>query len=543
MLEEAVLRSPASAPAVLRWLLESVTHAVDRRPRAVTKKYLFAAAGIYKRYFQPDRSDGLDLAPSEFRESVFRFAQSWMAESPILSVELMRCVFQNFQIGCTRGLGMPIDFHFRCHCAFEELYLRELFTFLRNTLEQLLGHSNETLNALHFQTLIISVDILVDLLQWNWNATVSLSTYIWAAVRSLNERTSVSASEEWKKLISQPYLFRLFSSLFSRFRRLNPDLARLALRGLEQLASFLISTPRGSGAAQSGLSEPSFISLLIDSSSALLESLLLNSATNEEVFMASGVLARLAANQHVKLLMALPNWSTFLQNLGQFSELCAQRLLELIQKGSHSSEEAAEIELSPQMASFTSVLHAWAIFAKYAVYRAATDRVNRADHPPALGSAMTSLRESLGLIYQLFVHVRLSVAHAEMISGLHDKNTSIKIGTSFSAKLKSVSGDDGSDAGLPGDEETADQLVDGSIVGRAHLHSSIPLIGGRLKQCLDSLKSLNLDGENRNSWNQIVEELHWLLLLSGHLIADSSEWELTSSIPVKLNSLIYSIQF
>ena len=178
----------------------------------------------------------------------------------------------------------------------------------------------------------------------------------------------------------------------------------MALRGLEQLASFLISPPRPLQPDR-----PTFVGMLLETTVTLLQALQQPQTSMEEIFMGAGVISRLAANQHVKLLMGLPTWPQFLQQLGLFTEQCSQRLLALFNNRQLSSDEAAELELSPQMASFASVLHAWAIFAKYAVYRSATDQADRQDHPPAKGSAMQALRESLGLVYRLFVHVRLEV--------------------------------------------------------------------------------------------------------------------------------------
>ncbi len=46
-----------------------------------------------------------------------------------------------------------------------------------------------------------------------------------------------------------------------------------------------------------------------------------------------------------------------------------------------AEEDVEDLESSRQMIAFSNALHAWSIFAKYAVYRTATDTVARPDHP------------------------------------------------------------------------------------------------------------------------------------------------------------------
>jgi hypothetical protein len=212
-------------------------------------------------------------------------------------------------------------------------------------------------------------------------------------VRSLNERTSVSASEEWAAVLRGPYLFQLFGSLFRRFRHSDEEVGRLALRGLEQMASFLVHDKIQSAVAPRA--PETFIEHLLGAVGQLLGTVCeaQHPAAPGELLMVSGILSRMAANQvmqlvdhfllltllsmqHVKLLMFLPGWYAFLQAFGNFTELAATRLLALL-SGSRrkSDEEVEEVENSPQMAALANALHAWSIFGKYAVYRTGTDTV------------------------------------------------------------------------------------------------------------------------------------------------------------------------
>ncbi len=131
----------------------------------------------------------------------------------MLAIELLRNIFSNFLISCSRSLGLTIDYHYRCHSAFEELYLRKVYFMSKQIIDEALSLQSAP-SPVCLAALRTSLEVLVDLLQWNWNATVSLSTYIWAAVRSLNERTSVSASPDWVSVFKSPVLFDMLGMLF-----------------------------------------------------------------------------------------------------------------------------------------------------------------------------------------------------------------------------------------------------------------------------------------------------------------------------------------
>jgi hypothetical protein len=93
--------------------------------------------------FQPSQAEtpsSVDLGPDELRESVWLTLNRWMEhpskESVLLGLELLRNVFSNFIISCSRNMGLAVDYHFRCHCAFEELYLKKVYFVVKSTIEK-----------------------------------------------------------------------------------------------------------------------------------------------------------------------------------------------------------------------------------------------------------------------------------------------------------------------------------------------------------------------------------------------------------------------
>lgn len=532
LLEAAVLRQPSDSLVILRYLLERAASKAAVQQRAVTRKMLDVSATIYKRSFQPTKTESgdvtqVDCVATEFREVIWHILGIWLAspvwEMQLLGMELLKNVFSHFQVSSSRNMGLTVDYHYRCHVAFEELYLRKVFFMSKSVIEEVLKQERPASVAC-LAALRVALEIVVDLLQWNWNATISLSTYIWAAVRSLNERTTVSASDEWVAIIKQPMLFEMFGVLFRRFRTINEEIARLSLRGLEQMASFLIMD-KVSGPIQPGRPPATFIELLVTSVTQLLVSLCeFPNTTKQEVFHAAGIVSRMAANQHVRYLMFLPNWFQFLQAFGKFTEMTSVRLLSwLASKGANDDEDVESVESSKFMISYSTSLHAWGIFGKYAVYRTATDTAQRHDHPDVNGPSMHALKDALGRVYNLYVRTRLNVAFAELEMGLHDKPSLLQKPKTSTDKSEDPTFDEG-----VVEEEVSDQLLDGALTGRAHLATAVPLIGSRLRDAIAALGNVE---NNQALWQKTVEEIHWLLLLAGHLIADTAEWELNSAIP------------
>jgi hypothetical protein len=140
---------------------------------------------------------------------------------------------------------------------------------------------------------------------------------------------------------------------------------------------------------------------------------------------------------------------------------------------------------------------------------------------------MAALKESLGLVYQLYVRTRLQCAAAELALTGHLVTRQLpRPRASESSEGEGA----GEESGLV-DEEVADQLLDAALCGRAQLRVAVPLLGSRLREGIALLAAQEVGGPTQPRWLAAVEELHWLLLLAGHLLADASEWEHNSSIP------------
>ncbi len=145
---------------------------------------------------------------------------------------------------------------------------------------------------------------------------------------------------------------------------------------------------------------------------------------------------------------------------------------------------------------------------------------------------MAALKESLGLVYQMYVRTRLQCASTELLAGgLAARQLPRPKPRAVEAESGSVGS--GEDSNGIVEEEVADQLSDAALCGRAHLKTAVPLLGTRLRGAQAALAGLEgaAGAGTEERWLQAVEELHWLLLMAGHLLADATEWEHNSSIP------------
>lgn len=133
---------------------------------------------------------------------------------------------------------------------------------------------------------------------------------------------------------------------------------------------------------------------------------------------------------------------------------------------------------------------------------------------------MAALKESLGLVYNMYVRTRLQLAAAGQgfSASLIAPNGSgrTRVGFALAAKAASsaqaghgqrqvclalcisvvcfyiLARNDAEDVIV--DEEVSDQLVDAAIIGRAHLKTAVPLLGSRLRDALAALNALDVGG-------------------------------------------------
>ena len=199
------------------------------------------------------------------------------------------------------------------------------------------------------------------------------------------------------------------------------------------------------------------------------------------------------------------------------------------------------------MIAFSNALHAWSIFAKYAVYRTATDTVARPDHPDpgreekkrklifySHSSKSRSCHDCVeGVSWIGVCHVcqNSSSTCAERAQGwiiaASTPVASPKIGKRykkngenflFEKNIAAASGGGGGggsggggDEDGPVEEELSDQLLDGALCGRAHLRSAVPLLGSLVSDAARKLAALDRGGSAVPEVKEMDESLHVFL--------------------------------
>lgn len=151
-LEHVMVRQdslPGATPlAVYSGLLDVAAQRYAQLPRGVTRKMLHTAATVYKRFFQPVAAPDprqVDFTTTDTRESLWLQLGAWLAHAAtlpapqcwtvrLLALELTQAVLKCFVVSCP-AMGLDYSFHYRCHCAFEELYLNRVYSLAKQVLE------------------------------------------------------------------------------------------------------------------------------------------------------------------------------------------------------------------------------------------------------------------------------------------------------------------------------------------------------------------------------------------------------------------------
>ncbi len=143
---------------------------------------------------------------------------------------------------------------------------------------------------------------------------------------------------------------------------------------------------------------------------------------------------------------------------------------------------------------------------------------------------MTALKESLGLVFVMYVKTRLQLAQNELKDGSSqqarpslrprsEKGTK-KNGENFlfEKNIAAASGGGGGggsggggDEDGPVEEELSDQLLDGALCGRAHLRSAVPLLGSLVSDAARKLAALDRGGSAVPEVKEKDESLHVFL--------------------------------
>ncbi|XP_039270584.2 exportin-4-like [Styela clava] len=177
-------------------------------------------------------------ANPKLRESIYTFLTNLIGSGDqtqqLIACSIITALVTEFSItNKSSDMGMTWQQHLKCKKSFEDFDLKTIFSLLLEVLQHINGaeniSSNETINLCH-KFLIISEQIL------SWTFTAPVKTRRSALVQPECDKVLLKPHADWKKVLLNPATIKLFFSL-SKKCQLNAELSRIASSCLAQLAS------------------------------------------------------------------------------------------------------------------------------------------------------------------------------------------------------------------------------------------------------------------------------------------------------------------
>eukprot|EP00047_Mylnosiga_fluctuans_P015723 m.48787 g.48787 ORF g.48787 m.48787 type:complete len:1098 (-) comp6062_c0_seq1:953-4246(-) len=477
VVREWPLLSPSEIEGLRLFLL---TYAIQRPSLpSFVREHVFAAVAImYKRGWLDEATK------TEGRATLFRHLQELLALGPehqLVAFSLMSALLSEFSSSPrSSAVGLPWEFHFATKQSFETEELRDIFGLVVTTLSGMMALPDDALaarqNALQ-RIMSLAEQVL------HWQFLPSRCVRMFGSFEPIVS-TFLKPPLSWRHCFN-PDLLTLFVTCFQRLA-MHEELGHVALQCLIQLVSL---SPLGLDEAP----RAAYAGAALGHVSALL--------------------------QHASTYAGHALWGKRLLGLGT----CFSKLLTTFEVGPLLQLQSGE----PLQAMFKSASAAL-VQAIDASCRTIDDDLD------------TCLTEAIDQFLDGFVAVASSALRASHPPQLRDHGASI-INAYVQGRLARAAKDALREDEIDSDSEPdhvhmRDQLQGVSIVARevayptlVMLTSSIDDIGSKISQA----RAANASPQNMAV---LYEQMHWLLLISGHVLADSDDGE-TPEPPQAINSV------
>ncbi|XP_052755265.1 exportin-4-like [Galleria mellonella] len=456
-------------------------------PAFVREKLLQTIAIIIKR-------GSIDDGGRE-RKSLLGELEKIILSSPIsqqkLACSLILAIMQEYAITVkSADVGLIWEVHFRLKKSFEALDLKRIFRFTVGVLEQIVrsGHRPEGEQALLTKQLLTIVETV---LCWS-HVSPLLSKRLIGAFEAIYESDTAPAlrlSLNWRDTIMQPELLSLFFEIHM-YVRSNPDLASPSLTCLVQLASLSGVVVSASNLKQQYLENyvNSFLNMMV-----------YIQPVEREMLGISDIYRRLIQFFSPSMIAATP--PAFLQNLTTLTCLCI--------RGAAMEENINDDTVWRE--ALNKFLHSWCSV------------VHDTD-----GYSAETLQNPCIEVFNTYLHCRLSPPDG--IRGLDNLEEDVK---------DEMDEDDRK-------QHSNMLLTIGAIARKAPAHCChvlFTLLQDRSKRLETQLQLMHMGKLPISSGGELItlfEDLHWILMITGHFLAvDCTEGE-TTMIPAEIIS--YSLR-
>ncbi|XP_013778949.1 exportin-4-like [Limulus polyphemus] len=380
-------------------------------------------------------------------------------------------------------VGLTWETHLIAKKKFETMDLKKIFQYCLQGLNELakIGRPLPTEAATLFKKFLLMAE---QVLTWNFQLAMLLPRKL-IGLFEAQQNPTLRPNSEWKEILLDPTILELFLKLHWQVRD-NPDLCHHTLQCLNQLASL-------NGVVMSDSSDRSrYLSWFVE---GLLKLLTSDKVKEHEAVGLSNIISRLAVffPPHVLNSLATETVKNYLQEITKLSCHFAEGA---------AQEEALHRDDQVYMEAFEHLLDAWVAILQ--------DPNNLAEDV---------LKESAIHIFNAYLQFHLAPPGGQR--GLNAKEES--------EEIEEIEEDDRT--------KFRDQLSVIGMLGRQALEHCVPLLWSlledrvtRLHGQLQRIHQLGTIQEDSSVLDNLNEDIHWLVLITGHVLAPFSEGE-TSLIP------------
>ncbi|TPX40027.1 hypothetical protein SeLEV6574_g06845 [Synchytrium endobioticum] len=486
--------------ALRTYLINIVVSRGEALPNYVREQLLHVAALLAKR--------GWLQATTQDREAVISHAVDLLQGSVFekkLAMSLLRELISEFSIGKASALGLPRSYHYQCKLSFEQLELQHIFQMVFRALFSSIPHDASQVASFDVSTdtgslSVNAVSIAEAILNWEFTETDksmngAFDSTIPSFTTSNNDadqdafRNEISVfPESWSASLARPDLLHLF---FLAYRALSKDhiAANKTRQCLIQLASLHARLFPDENA------QKVYASQFLHGLMQLLQACLARSATPDiddhagpELRGCVQMAKRLLMRFSIPVLASSPDFVRFLEDLASLTQLCL----------THTAPNTDNTWYSE---SADELLETWAAF------------VLDAQQMTGIATFTHFLQNQSSSIFTTFVDCKMATARlvAKEEKDIHED-----------------------DFGLKDREMYSDQLISVATLARNSARQSIWKIMAELTTRLDWMRNMQampqkpkvLEGRPyAENLSTIHEQVHWLTLLSGYILADSGQGE------------------
>jgi len=326
------------------------------------------------------------------------------------------------------------------------------------------------------------IGLLVSILKWRFEEETASSfddiTFKQSDNSEQSESTQLNPGENWRDILVDGDVTDNFFLILDYSRNTSQDIVELALQGISQLSS--VSGPIFS----EDKSRFVYVSKLMQG----ILNLMKNPKDHIELSGIAQVVQRLTSNFKLNVLLAQPEIvAIFITEFTNFTLKVMEFLQHVISHGQFEKKDEAE-------ESIDIILQSWVLLLS-----------DEASLSPQIN---TFIQGCTAKIFKQYVETRLLIARTELEEEEDDEDEN-----RFEEQLNAV-----------------------GFVGRVEAEGSIRLMNSYIEVKIQQYSQFFQAGEFQNnelSITMLHEELHWIALITGHLVADAGKGE-SPSVPPEI---------